>query len=283
MARRIADSSPCPSAEPAERVERKGARTRATIPPDVLRDLCAGAIETRSLVEWLAIDFGTLARAALTDVVGPGRAEHIAANLDVQRELGIVGRTQLAGASLERALGTGAARERRLRALAAHRSDTVRGWTAHAATIGDAQLAVKLDAVRRFAADAHSCVRELAWMAVRPAIAEDIGAAVKLLARWSRDEDANVRRFASESTRPRGVWCAHVAALRADPSLGLAVLEPLRADPSKYVRDSVANWLNDASKDDPAWVRSVCARWTRESRGKETAYTVKRALRTIDR
>jgi len=78
-------------------------------------------------------------------------------------------------------------------------------------------------------------------------------------------------------------WRAHVAALRADPSLGLAVLEPLRADPSKYVRDSVANWLNDASKDDPAWVRSVCARWTRESRGKETAYTVKRALRTIDR
>lgn len=263
--------------------ERKGARTRAAIPPAVLRDLEAGRIETRSLVEWLAIDFARLARSALPAILPEAAVERVAEELEANRALGIVARTQVAGDALAEALGSGAARERRLHALAAHPSDTLRGWTAYAATGGDMRLVARLEVVRTFAADAHSGVRELAWMAVRPAIAREIERALELLSRWSLDADANVRRFASESTRPRGVWCAHVAALRADPSPGLAVLEPLRADPSKYVRDSVANWLNDASKDDAAWVRSVCARWSRESRGPATAYVVRRAQRTLRR
>jgi 3-methyladenine DNA glycosylase AlkC len=135
--------------------------------------------------------------------------------------------------------------------------------------------------VRPFARDAHFGVREIAWMAARPRIAAEIERALKLLARWSTDRDAHVRRFASESTRPRGVWCKHIAALRTDPSPGLLVLEPLRADASKYVRDSVANWLNDAAKDHPDWVRSVCARWSRASPRPETAAILKRALRSL--
>jgi 3-methyladenine DNA glycosylase AlkC len=47
------------------------------------------------------------------------------------------------------------------------------------------------------------------------------------------------------------------------------------------VRDSVANWLNDAAKDQPAFVRETCARWRRESQTAETAYIAKRALRSI--
>ncbi|MCY2960792.1 MAG: DNA alkylation repair protein [Planctomycetota bacterium] len=247
----------------------------------MLRDLNAGRIETRSLVEWLAIDFALLARSALPTILPASAVERVAEQLEAHRALGIVARTQIAGHGLAAALGSGAARERRLRALATHPSDTLRGWAAYAATTGEGPLSARLTTIRPFAADAHSGVRELAWMAVRPAIAAEIERALDLLSRWSGDPDANVRRFASESTRPRGVWCAHVAALKADPSPGLAVLEPLRADPSKYVRDSVANWLNDASKDDPAWVRAVCARWSRESRGPETAYVVKRAQRTL--
>jgi 3-methyladenine DNA glycosylase AlkC len=135
--------------------------------------------------------------------------------------------------------------------------------------------------IRRFAADPHFGVREVAWMAVRDEIAGDVDAAVRLLQPWSRDADANIRRFASEATRPRGVWCAQVEALKKEPWRGLAVIEPLKSDPSRYVQNSVANWLNDASKTQPEWVEDTCTRWERGSRPAGTAYNVRRARRSM--
>ncbi len=96
-----------------------------------------------------------------------------------------------------------------------------------------------------------------------------------------RDPDPNIRRCATEATRPRGVWSAHIEALKQSPELGLGILEPVRSDPSRYVQRSVANWLNDASKSRPDWVREVCQRWTEESPTTETAWTVNHALRTL--
>jgi 3-methyladenine DNA glycosylase AlkC len=98
---------------------------------------------------------------------------------------------------------------------------------------------------------------------------------------WVKDANANVRRCAVEATRPRGVWCAHIDSLKTDPSPGLALLEVVRSDPSRYVQKSVANWLNDASKSRPDWVRSVCKRWKKESRTAETAWIINHATRTI--
>ena len=46
-----------------------------------------------------------------------------------------------------------------------------------------------------------------------------------------------------------------------------------------YVRYSVGNWLNDASKTQSGFVRKLCRRW--ESETKETKYIVKKALRTV--
>lgn len=96
-----------------------------------------------------------------------------------------------------------------------------------------------------------------------------------------RDADPNIRRCAVEGTRPRGVWTAHLEALKQDPEPGLALLEPVRSDPSRYVQNAAANWLNDASKSRPDWVQAVAARWAEESPTKETAYIVNRGLRTL--
>lgn len=154
-------------------------------------------------------------------------------------------------------------------------------WAAQWIAFSSLALADKLDAVWRFAADPHFGVREMAWMAVRDEIAGDVEQAVRLLQAWATHPDPNIRRFASEATRPRGVWCAQIEPLKKEPWRGLPLLEPLRADGSRYVQNSVANWLNDAAKTQPDWVREVCGRWSRGRVPPATGYIVRRAQRSL--
>ncbi len=254
----------------------------AEIPPRVLRDLNAGRAETITLVEWLAIDIEKLARAAALDGGFEDIVEELTGHARRLKRLGILQRTEGMGAALHAVAQTHPKRLSLLNGAASHTSDSVRNWAAYAiVAFPDLPLERRLRAVRPFAADTHMGVREIAWMAVRPHLAQDLEQAFELLAPWTKDPDENIRRFASEALRPRGVWCAHIAALKDDPEPGLAVLDPLKNDPSLYVRRSVANWLNDASKSRPDWVKKTSARWLKESKTKETAWIVNHATRTL--
>jgi 3-methyladenine DNA glycosylase AlkC len=110
---------------------------------------------------------------------------------------------------------------------------------------------------------------------------ENLEKSFELLVPWVKDTDSNIRRCAVEATRPCGVWCKHIPALKETPEPALTILEFVRSDPSNYVQRSVANWLNDASKSRPDWVMNVCKRWQEESPTKETHWIVKHAIRTL--
>ncbi|MBX9633388.1 MAG: DNA alkylation repair protein, partial [Magnetospirillum sp.] len=135
----------------------------------------------------------------------------------------------------------------------------------------------RLTLIRPLADDRHFGVREWAWLGIRAHVVADPMAALTLLAPWTAEASPYLRRFASEATRPRGVWCSHIGLLRTDPLPGLKVLEPLKADSERYVQDSVANWLNDAGKDHADWVRGLCTGWS----GAASPYIIKRALRNL--
>ena len=107
--------------------------------------------------------------------------------------------------------------------------------------------------------------RFTAEFALRPFLSADPARTFAVLERWALDPNTHVRRAASEGSRPRLPWGERVPALIADPHPGLAVLERLRFDPDLYVRRSVANHLNDVSKDHPALVVETLTRWERDA------------------
>ncbi len=93
--------------------------------------------------------------------------------------------------------------------------------------------------------------------AIRPFLDKDPDRAMVWMLSLAEDDDERVRRFASEGCRPRLPWAMALPKFKKDPSPILPVLEKLKDDTSEFVRRSVANNLNDISKDNrkhlPPW------------------------------
>ncbi|MDP3273595.1 MAG: DNA alkylation repair protein [Deltaproteobacteria bacterium] len=235
---------------------------------DALRN---GEREAATLTECLAVDTLHLLKRTFADLaLTPEQIAALSAK-------SITARMASAGATLYAHRGLDA-----MPTLLAHPSDTVRSWAPYVlACAPELSLEDRIARVRVSADDPHFGVREWAWMALRPHLAQDLTRAIATLTPWTRDPSPNIRRFVTEATRPRGVWCKKIDALVREPQLALPLLDPLCSDPERYVQNSVANWLNDASKSQPAWVQSLCKRWRSENKSKSTEYICKRALRTL--
>ncbi len=262
-------------------IGRKGAARIALIPPEVLDALNGGLLPTVNLNEFLALDLPRLACNVASHIGLDPSHERISDTLAMLGAFKPIKRHEHVARALYDLTEPRPDRDDVAHALATHASDIARCWATQWIMFSPMSLLEKLHSVRRFAADSHFGVREMSWMAVRDEIAGGVDDAVKFLRPWVLDADPNIRRFASEATRPRGVWCAQIETLKAEPWRALPLLEPLKADPSRYVQNSVANWLNDASKTQPEWVHKVCERWSVESRASETAYIVRRATRSL--
>ena len=115
--------------------------------------------------------------------------------------------------------------------------------------------------------------------AVRPFILQDQQRMMRQMKRWAASKNHHVRRLASEGSRPRLPWAMALPQFKKDPAPTLPLLEKLKEDPSEYVRRSVANHLNDISKDHPEIVIDIAKQWIK---GKpETQWIVKHASRTL--
>lgn len=96
---------------------------------------------------------------------------------------------------------------------------------------------------------------------------------------WSKHEHAMVRRLSTEGCRPRLPWAMALPAFKKDPQPILPILKRLRNDSSESVRRSVANNLNDISKDNPELMFELVEPWKGES--KDVDWVVKHGCRTL--
>jgi 3-methyladenine DNA glycosylase AlkC len=263
--------------------KRKGARSIKDIPANILTQLNNGEIETVNLMEWLAIDQKKLLFNVLTQLDRKKYYKPIIAAIDNLKKTTINTINETIGAGLlKEALSN---KDKTLfTILATHKSDTVRCWACYCVSKNE-KLTTKqiLQQIQAFAADNHFGVREIAWLSVRPIIAKNLIESIAILSIWAVSTNENIRRFASEATRPRGVWCEHIDLLKQQPEMALPILQLLKNDPAKYVQDSVGNWLNDASKTQAAFVIKICKQWEKDSKTKETTYIIKKALRTLEK
>lgn len=259
-------------------LERKGARSIKDVPSDVLDALHKGRIHTANLVESLAMD----QRVLLQNTLPKEYHAPLLKALDQAKASTYMSCTRCIGETLFEL-----SQEKNdisiYPYILTHPSDTVRCWATIFVGAQDLSIADRLEAIKVLAADSHFGVREISWIAVRDQIMEHAQEAIKLLTPWTTSENENIRRFASESIRPKGIWCKQFKWIQAHPEAALPILDALKGDKARYVQDSVANWLNDLSKSNPTWVKDICSTWLLESpTSKETAYICKRAQRSIE-
>jgi len=267
-----------------EILNRKGARKQDAIPAEVLALLNKGELETVNLTEWLTIDQIQLIEAVFPTLNLSPIIEVIKEAVYKEKKKTTMVLTKLIG-GLVYEYGTKTnSLSSIINDFSIHKSDSIRCYVPYLISL-NSQLTIveKLNQSKKLIADSHFGVREIVWMALRPEIVENLSKSILFLTTWTSHKNENIRRFTTEVTRPRGVWCKHIETLKEKPEQALIILENLKSDESRYVQNSVANWLNDASKTQPNFVIDLCHKWELESSTKETKYIVKRALRSLNK
>ncbi|MEW7292849.1 DNA alkylation repair protein [Aquimarina sp. 2304DJ70-9] len=264
---------------PKEILNRKGVRKATDINPEVLELLEKGMIETVNLTEWLAINQLKVLKTVLNELRLENHFPEFEAVVNSQKKPTSNSNTKVIGSEFVKLVEFGNI----LSYLKSHPSDVVRCWACWVESSNANTTKELLKKMKPYAADAHFGVREVVIFASKEQLTMDLVNSINLLKKWCTSEEENIRRYVAEVLRPNGVWTKKVDALHQNPELGFPLISPLKSDSSKYVQNSVANWLNDASKSNPGWVRNICMEWEKQPQTKETAYIVKRAMRTINK
>ena len=125
----------------------------------------------------------------------------------------------------------------------------------------------------------HFTCYSTAEFAIRPFLQRYPEQSLQQLMDWTRADNVHLRRLASEGCRPRLPWGQQLPQFIADPKPLLPILAALKQDPEDYVRRSVANNLNDISKDHPDLVLQLATQW--HGSHEHTDWILKHALRGL--
>lgn len=115
--------------------------------------------------------------------------------------------------------------------------------------------------------------------AIRVFLRHDFKSTMRVMAKWTQSENHHIRRLASEGCRPRLPWSFKLENVCRDPQLTLPILSKLKEDQEPYVKKSVANHLNDFSKDHPEFLIKVLNDWKTDNI--HTNWILKHASRTL--
>lgn len=115
--------------------------------------------------------------------------------------------------------------------------------------------------------------------AVRPFLIKYGDRMIEKMVYWSKSKNYHIRRLASEGCRPRLPWGIQLPEFIKNPSHILPILHNLIYDETEYVRKSVANNLNDISKDNPEIVIDFIKLYINKS--EEIDKLLKHAARTM--
>lgn len=96
--------------------------------------------------------------------------------------------------------------------------------------------------------------RHTSEYAIRPYLGADVDHCMVYFQDWIKDSNSHVRRLVSEGTRPRLPWAKKIPPLKGKVQNNLHLLEKLLNDRSHYVQKSVANHINDLTKENPELV-----------------------------
>ena len=125
----------------------------------------------------------------------------------------------------------------------------------------------------------HFTINSSSEFAIRRFIVKYPSLCMKQMKLWAESDNEHVRRLATEGCRPRLPWAIALPHFKRDPSEVLEILELLKDDTSAYVRKSVANNINDISKENPNVVISLTKQWIGQNKNRDTL--LKHGCRTL--
>ncbi|WP_152655537.1 DNA alkylation repair protein [Oceanobacillus sp. CFH 90083] len=122
--------------------------------------------------------------------------------------------------------------------------------------------------------------RHTSEYAIRPYLMADMDRCMDYFQYWIKDPNPHIRRLVSEGTRPRLPWAKKMPPLKNDVQNNLFLLEQFMCDKSRYVQKSVANHINDLTKENPEAVLEWMQQYISDNKD-VNRQMIKNGLRTL--